>query len=221
MRSIITAIIAILFPFTATAAMFVYSNCLEGNGKARTETRDISGFEVVDSSGVFDIEIKSSAPAFRVRVTADENILPHIITTLQGNRLMIFSDRAICPEIGPRVGIEMPSLEAIVSSGSDDINASGINSRNLSLLVDGSGDIRLEGRADIFDATLSGSGSIDATHLKTGETSINISGSGDATVNASRLLKVDISGVGDVSYVGKPARIEQNINGVGVVSPLE
>lgn len=220
MRTIITAVLAVFFPFTAAAATFVFNNCVEGNGKAKTETRDLSGFEVVDTSGVFDIEINASAPGFKVRVTADENILPHINTTIQGNRLMVFSTRAICPEIEPRIDIEMPVLEAIVSSGTDDIKASAVNSRNLNLIVDGSGDVHLDGRAASFDATLSGSGTIDATHLKTVQSSISISGSGDATVNAEKFLKVDITGVGDVSYLGHP-RIEQNITGVGDVSPLE
>jgi len=221
MRNLFFIPLLLIVPVIAHADMIIYNDCLQGNGEAKTVTRDLSGFEVVDSSGVFDINIKSSAKGFKVQVTADENLIKHISTTLQGNRLMIFPDRSICPEVGVRVEIEMPTLEAIVSSGSDNITATGINSYSLHLLLDGSGDARLSGKAATLDANINGSGTIDASHLTTKKSVINISGSGDATVNASEELKVDISGVGDVNYYGHPKIITRQISGVGDLNQMD
>ncbi len=221
MRTLILISILLFLPMVAAANTIIYNTCIQGNGRTKTETRDISGFKVVDSSGVFDITTKSSVAKYKVKVTTDENIIKHISTTLQGNRIMLFSDRSICPEIGPRIEIEMPDIEAIVSSGSDNIHASGINNNNLHLIMDGSGDVILNGRVHSFDASLNGSGTIDASHLVTAKTAISISGSGDATVNAVESLKVDVSGVGDVNYYGHPKKIEQEINGVGDLNAMD
>lgn len=221
MRTLIVLSLLFFLPTLAAANTIIYNNCLQGNGKSKSETRDLSGFNVVDSNGVFDIRIKSSTAKFKVKITADENILKHISTPLQGNRLMLFPDRSICPEIGPRIEIEMPNLEAIVSSGSDNIHAIDINSPRLHLLMDGSGDASVRGRAGNFDAALNGSGTIDASHLETRKTSVSISGSGDASVNAKDELKVDITGVGDVNYYGHPKKIKQEITGVGDINAMD
>ena len=85
--------------------------------------------------------------------------------------------------------------------------------------LQGSGDIKLEGKADTQKVRVSGSGNYLAGDLQTDATEVSIPGSADVTVWAEQDLNIRVSGSGNIRYYGKPV-IDQNISGSGDITSL-
>ena len=59
-----------------------------GSGNSASERRDVAGFNEVEVSGAFQVEIVAGKD-FSVELQADDNILPLIQTKVDGNTLQI------------------------------------------------------------------------------------------------------------------------------------
>lgn len=87
----------------------------------------------------------------------------------------------------------------------------------LALIMSGSGDVRVQGRAEDARIDISGSGDADLSGLELTDVTIGIDGSGEAEVAATGQVNVDISGSGDVSLTRRPAQLTQTVSGSGEV----
>ena len=204
--------------YTYTSIM--YQDCVQGNNVEKTVERDLPIFNLLEVSGAFTINILSNQTKQYVKITGDENILPHIATVASGNKVLIHSRKSICSEIGITLDISVGNLYALVSSGSDDVKVHELHTDRFSLLLEGAGDIELTGYATRFDANISGSGDLESRGLKAQITTLNISGSSSANVHAAKTLKVDIVGAADVYYSGDPQEVSQDILGVGSLNKI-
>ena len=91
--------------------------------------------------------------------------------------------------------------------------------KSLEIDISGAGELKLDGRSEVFAIEIRGAGEVDARDMETRRTSVRISGAGDVAVNASEMLEVSITGAGAVGYRGNP-RIEKSIKGAGDIIPL-
>jgi hypothetical protein len=199
----------------------VYQGCIQGNDVEKTVERDLPIFNILEVSGAFTINILSNQTKQFVKITGDENILPHIATTTSGNKLLIHARKSICTELGITLDISVGNLYALISSGSDDVKVHELHTDRFSLLLEGTGDIELTGWATRFEADISGSGDLESRGLKAQFTTLNISGSNSANVHASESLNVSIVGIGDVYYSGNPQEVIQDILGVGSLNKIK
>ncbi len=199
----------------------VYEDCVRGNNVKKTVERELPVFNILEISGAFRINIRSTQTKQVVRISGDENILPHIATTTSGNKLLIHSTKPICTQMGISLDISVGNLYALVSSGSDNVKVHEIYADRFSLVLEGAGDIELTGYANRFDADISGSGDLETRGLKTEETTLNISGTSNANVNAAQVLSVNIVGIADVYYTGDPDQIHKDILGAGTLNKIE
>jgi hypothetical protein len=213
----ITTILSLLLALNDASAYTatLSQDCEHGNGKTKTESRELPEFDMLEVSGAFDIKVTAGRNRQTVRITADENILPLITTALQGDKLTIYPGKPICTEMAIIVEINVTNLNALVSSGSDKVKVEGLNTSKFSVTMSGSSEVELAGKANTLDAGISGAGNLNARDLLTEETGLNISGSGAATVHASEKLQVEIVGVADVNYYGNPKKIDKQIIGIG------
>jgi hypothetical protein len=205
----------------AAYTSLISDGCVQGNNRQKTEERDLPVFNILEVAGAFKINILSNQTKQLVKITGDENILPHITTTTSGNKLLIHATKSICTELGITLDVSIGNLYALISSGSDNVNVHELHTERFSLVSEGTGDIELTGYATKFDAIISGSGDLESRGLKAQMTTLNISGSNTAVVNASQRLKVDIVGMADVYYSGDPQEVVKDILGVGTVQKLE
>jgi len=203
-----------------TSAVY-QGGCIEGNNVKKTVERNLPVFNILEVSGAFTINILSTQTKQSVKITGDENILPHIATTTSGNKVLIHAKKPICTELGITLDISVGDLHALVSSGSDDVKVHDLHTNRFSLVSEGTGDIELTGWATRFDAVISGSGDLESRGLKAQFTTLNISGSNSANVHASESLKVDIVGIADVYYTGNPQEVIKDILGVGSLNKIE
>lgn len=87
---------------------------------------------------------------------------------------------------------------------------------SVDVAIHGSGDVRLEGETERLAVSINGSGDFQGSSLETHEASVSIHGSGDARVGVTDALNVVIHGSGDVLYSGNP-KLSTVIRGSGDV----
>lgn len=211
---------------------------VHGNGNPGSQTRNVGSFNAIHSLGSMDV-IVVPGQEYSVRVEADENLLPYILTDKDGDALVIHTRNHynLQPRTGMKVYVTTPNVEGLVVSGSGSIISNGklrANNR-LKIEVTGSGDVKVDidapevaaettgsgnmnltGTTRNFSSEINGSGEVHCFNLLSESTKVEINGSGTAEVYASKQLDVEISGSGDVAYKGTPA-INQHISGSGSV----
>ncbi len=188
-----------------------------GSGNVIPETRALSGFRSVSMSGSARLVLERGGSE-SLTITADDNLLPLLSSEVRAGELELggVSGSAIAPSRQIVYTVSFKDLDAIHVSGSGEVEAAGIDSPHLAIVVSGSGDVAVRGRADALQVELSGSGRYEGDGLESRSASIEISGSADAVVNASEQLAVQVSGSGSVEYRGEP-RLTQEVSGSGTV----
>lgn len=207
-----------------------------------SELREVSGFNRISLAGVGNLIVEPGDKE-SLRIEAEPDVLPRIITQVEGGKLTIRLKRSGLPLLSRHSKsidycVTVRELEAIDVSGSGTVRGSGLCSDRLRLTVSGSAKvdldllvadlhtkvsgtarIRLAGRADRQELVVSGSGEYCAGELASDECVVAISGSARGTMNVNELLEARISGSGRVSYVWDPA-VDQRVSGVGRVNRI-
>lgn len=192
----------------------VAMNCVVGNGKVKAERRLVDRVDAIVLDGPISLIFSRGASQF-VRVTADENILPLVITRTSGTRLHIECSANFTTQNEILVEIEMPSLSAFTTKGTGNAEIADIEQPSLHVNLVGSGRIKIAGRVEHFTAELNGSGDIRANSLKAKTASLSLNGSGDIRAHASTSVKARLNGSGDIEVSGAPAQKDCKICGSG------
>jgi hypothetical protein len=230
MKPIATAILS--------AIIFCSCNSITGSGNIITQTRSVGQIEGVKASGSIDVEVTNDVTQL-VKVEADDNIIPYIITSLEDGVLNVhYKSHMSFTNTHAKVYVSAQTLKKLSISGSGDIssrdtlkNAEQIDftvsgSGDINALVDaphitanigGSGTITLLGRTKDFNCNVGGSGDIKANKLLSENTNASVSGSGSAHIFASVHLVAKVSGSGDIYYSGRPSSPEIHTSGSGSI----
>ncbi len=188
----------------------------QGSGNIAVESRDVSGFNGIDVSGVFQVEIKANQN-FAVEVEADDNLLPLITTEVRDGILHIEAADRILSNNGLKVRISAPDIDKIQATGASKVNLAGIKNENLSIDTGGASKIFVNGETARLEAEVSGASSIDAENLKAETASVNASGASHVTLFATAELKADASGASRIVYAGGPKNIIKDISGASTI----
>jgi len=199
-----------------------WGNGISGNGNVEEESRDVSGFSGVHASTGIDVFI-SEGSGFDVKVEADENLLEVILTELNGNMLVIKTDRVnIRSAKSKKVYVTLPKLKELKISSAGDckgmtpfncddlrvsISSAGdlkldVEANRIDINISSSGDATLTGRTGVLDADLSSAGDLHAFDLIAKTVSVDVSSAGDARVHASEEISMNASSAGNIYYKG-------------------
>jgi len=232
------AIIVFVCLTAATAQAQWFHKRVRGNQKMNEVTRNVSDYDGVGVGGSFKVKLVSGKEG-KIIINAEENLIPFIITKVEGNTLKIKWKKGISINSHKRILVTVPikTISKVSLAGSGDVftDDTVINSENLkvslagsgaikldvkttniSASIAGSGDINLNGSTDNFRASIAGSGDVHAFELQAKSTDLRISGSGGIRTNTSDMLKVGIAGSGDVIYKGNPKE-DVHISGSGSI----
>jgi hypothetical protein len=206
-----------------------------GSGDVITETREVSGFDGVDLAGEGRVEIEFGDTESLV-IEAEDNLMPLLTSDIEGGTLVLGTTENIDPTEDVVYAVTVIGLDHIRLSGSGDILAPDAEGSSITVEltgsgsvfltdldldvvegeISGSGDIELSGVAARLDASIPGSGTLNAEALSVDQANVSISGSGDAVVNVSDRLVADIGGSGSIEYLGNPT-VESNVSGSGSI----
>ncbi len=221
---------------------FIFCSCddndINGSGHIKTEKRNAGQFNGIQTSGSIDIEVANGENA-SVEVEADDNILPYIVTEVNGGLLDVYyKENNSFNNAHTKVYVTAPGLkklfikgsgnitsrntiknsESIATGilGSGDINAN-VDAPDIKAEIEGSGNLSLQGHCKNFDGSISGSGDLKCKNLLSEKATVNISGSGNAHVFSSVQLKANTAGSGDIYYSGNPPSTQINKAGSGSI----
>ncbi len=210
--------------------------CEKGSGKIISLSPEVSDFTSVRLEGTGNIKIVRGESE-TCTYTVDDNLADYIKISVDDGTLVIGSTKTLCPtelsflitmkdfngahiEGSGDITVHGPFGSRDVSlkiDGSGDIACYDITAKKLEAIVSGSGNIKAEGETDNIKTKIEGSGDIDLYGVNAKSCDVTISGSGDCKLVASEYLDADISGSGNVYYKGNPRRVKKDITGSGAV----
>lgn len=211
---------------------------ISGNGNVVDETRDISGFKGVHVSSGIDVYL-SQGSNFEVTVEADENLQDVILTEVEGNNLVVKTERVnIRSAKSKKVHVTLPELTSLkISSAGDCVGQTPFSCEDLRLSISSAGDLKLEveadridldisssgdadlsGKARVFDVSLSSAGDLNAFDLIAEKVDVNVSSAGDARVHATDEISMNASSAGNIYYRGDARVMESKSSSAGNIS---
>jgi len=190
---------------------------VRGSGNVVTESRDVSGFTTVVLDGAGKLVIDNTGSE-SLTITADDNLLDYIDTSVQNGRLIIrikgrttFSG---VKELSYHVTVD--ELAGVELNGAGNVTVNDVDTEDWSVELNGVGGVTASGEAIRQTVNISGAGNYEAPDLASQETTVDHEGAGRAVVQASDRLDVTIDGLGTVEYIGNP-EVTKEINGLGSV----
>jgi Putative auto-transporter adhesin, head GIN domain len=209
-----------------------------GSGVTALEERKIGEIDAIVLDNAADVQVTVGGEPM-VTIEADDNLLPIIMTTVEGKTLKIASAENYSTNLGVKIKVICPSLRSLVLNGAGDIttdevtadsleltiNGSGsiwtaLSVKTLTTTIEGSGNVKASGSADWLEAAVAGSGNLELEDLVAKRAVAAISGSGNAAVHATDTLVANVSGSGGISYLGSPT-ITQSVSGSGRVQAVD
>ncbi len=217
----------------------IFSSCnifgVSGSGELVTNEISLSEFNKIDLTIEAEIEfIKSKTQ--KVEIVAQQNIYDLIKSDVIKEKWTIEFDKNVKDYEDITIYIYVPEIISIDLSGSGyiytnntfsadkvefSIPGSGdidffFDAEDTEISISGSGNIYLEGGTINQDVSISGSGKYCGFRFFSSETEISIPGSGNCELYVHDKLFVNISGSGNVYYIGNPT-INSIITGSGDV----
>jgi len=188
---------------------------IKGDGVVMTTNRPIADFSTLKADGAYQIKWSSDKPA--ITISADQNLLPLITTTVTGDMLHIDRKENLRPTKRIIINVSSASLKEVQLNGAVSLTASNVSGSNLKLESNGASSINVEGSVANLEANFSGAGSLDAKALQTQTAKVSLTGACSADVTVTQSLDASISGAGSITYGGNPTTVEKHVSGVGKI----
>jgi hypothetical protein len=208
--------------------------CKKGEGKIKTETRNITDFNELVLDGQAQIYIRQDT-FISLKVVTDSNLVENIKTEVSGEKLKIYDSRCLKNVTEYKIYLTFKEISVIKIEGAvklkcdsaiksenlyiSDKSAGEVDLRldtdNLEVETGGSGLLKLSGRALDFDLDVDEAGSVDAYTLQAKNVDANIYGAGSCKINVSEKLNGNIEGSGKIIYKGNPKKVNADISGTG------
>jgi hypothetical protein len=195
-------------------------NITQGSGKIVTESRDVSGFQAVEltNSGSLVIE---QGEAEALTIETDDNILPLLTSDVQNGKLTLGTKPG--SSFNTRQGIifrvTVKDLNALTLTSSGDAELDRLETAALTIVVSGSGDLRL-GTINVendLSITLSSAGDVTAERVESDNLNLTSSGSGSADLKAVSAGKIvaRLFSAGNVTLAGTADEQDIEVSGSG------
>jgi hypothetical protein len=153
----------------------------------------------VDLSGPVNLTLRQG-PTPSLDVRGEQRLLANIDTTIDGDVLHIGPRGILLRHRTPiEVTVTLPSLESLSINGNGEHTVSGFAGDHLDVALDGSGNMKFNGRYREITAAVHGSGDLELTGGTSDTVDAAVIGSGRLTlVGASRELHAELRGSGDL-----------------------
>jgi hypothetical protein len=190
-----------------------------GSGAAASAARTVAPFTGVELAGSNNVVIRVGRPQ-SVTVRADTNLLNRVTTVVRDGRLVIGNMSGSFTTRSPMsVTITAPKLDALILSGSGNVDVSGLASSRLTVKLLGSGNVSASGAARTLVVTIVGSGTAQLRQLTARDVQATVSGSGEIGLTAIDSLDARIPGSGTIFYGGNPPHLLTSVTGSGAITP--
>jgi hypothetical protein len=213
---------------------------IRGSGNVVTQEETFSGFDKVDASQAFEVDI-SQGDTFSVVIRIDDNLVQYLQVVKQGNTLKIGlkpGRRYNIRNAKMEAEVTMPELTGLHLSGAShgtitgfkstkalDVDVSGasflrgdIEAGDARFDVSGASQVTLTGSAQDVTIDASGASIVKLADFPVADASVEASGASSVTVNPSGKLDVDASGASHVYYLGSPTLGKVDTSGASSIN---
>src|SRR4051794_27216500 len=142
------------------SACSVVSPGIVGSGSAVTESRTVDNFTSVRVGSAIEATV-IVGPDVTLTVTADDNLLTSVKTSVVAGRLTVEMQGANSSTTPVVVAITVPALDTIEATSAAKVTATGINSTTLRASADSAGQVTARGNASSVEADASSAGVVD------------------------------------------------------------
>jgi Putative auto-transporter adhesin, head GIN domain len=174
-----------------------------GSGVTATEYRELAPFATVELAGANSVTVRVG-PAQSVAVTADDNLVDHVTTTVRSGRLSIANDGSFTTKTPMTVAVSVPSLDGVTLSGSGTVIVEGVTGTDFIADLSGTGTLVASGTVDRLTAVLSDTGTVELQGLVAQDVIARLGGTGEMNVHATSTLDATLTGTGSIIYFGSP-----------------
>jgi hypothetical protein len=209
--------IAILLLAEQWGSEWSATTAVPGSGVAATDSRTVPPFTAVDLAGSNHVTIHVGEKQ-AVVVEADDNLIDLVTTEVRSGTLVLGTNGSFTTKHPMTVEVTVPTLDAVLLSGSGVVTVEGVGAEQLTVRVPGSGLLRVSGTAERLDVSLSGSGDVQLQDLVARDVVATLSGSGRLQVHATGSLDASLPGTGVIVYAGDPGNVTRNVTGTGAIT---
>ncbi len=190
---------------------------IQGSGVSASQSRTVPSFTEIDLAGSSVLTVHVGGKQ-TVVVHADDNLIDRVTTDVRSGMLVLGTSGSFTTRSPMGVDVTVPTLEAVVLSGSGVARVEGLAAERLTVRMPGSGVLGITGTADQLDVDLSGSGDVRLQDLVARDVVATLSGSGRIQVHATRSLAASVPGSGVIVYGGDPNSLATEVSGSGVIT---
>ena len=189
---------------------------VQGSGNAKSETRNVSGFNEIEANGAISAQI-TVGDSFNVVIETDDNLLTYVKTEVNGDTLKIYTEGRISPKTKTNVKISMPALDKLDINGASSVNVADVKGDSLEIKANGASEVQVTGETKNFSAEANGASTVNAENLAAENADVDSNGASTITVSPVNELNAEASGASTVYYKGEPKSIKQSSSGVSSI----
>lgn len=193
-----------------------------GSGNVVEEQREVSDFDEVHLNGIGNLRIKMGDEE-GLRISAEDNLLPHIKAEVSGNKLTIGFKWGINPKPTEPIDyyVTVKELEEVSVSGVGTIEADRLSAEGLSVTLNGAAKANIGHiAAESLEVNIRGSGEVAVESVRAESLNANIIGSGSISIEGGEVEEQDIEIAGSGEYNAEhmeSAETDVRIAGSGAV----
>lgn len=135
-----------------------------------------------------------------LQIAAEQHVIEKINTLVDGDTLRISIKNSTDSRKPIRIALNLASLQALSLRGSGEAWASGFNGEQVSLELNGSGDVKFDGQYKNVSAIVRGSGDMTVNAGDSDKVTLELIGSGDLLATGkSKTIVTKLKGSGDLN----------------------
>ena len=188
-----------------------------GSGHAVTEQRDVGEFSRIEVGEAIRATV-IVGPAVTVSVTADDNLLGSVETSVVAGRLKIGMNGAVSPRTAVEVAVTVPNLDEASANSAANLTVTGLNAGSFSASADSAASLVVRGNADSVSVSASSAASADIGDVPAQTASVDVSSAARATVNAQLSVSGSVDSGGSVTIEGDPQSVNVSTDSGGAVN---
>jgi hypothetical protein len=190
---------------------------LVGSGNPATDKRDVAAFTIVRGGGAIHVEVAvGEQPS--LEVTADDNLIPHILTEVDNGVLTINTDGvSYQSRLGIRVKATVKELTGMNLSGASNGKVTGIAGETFAADASGASKINLAGTVADLTVKCNGASTVNALDLVAQKVNASANGASHIEVTAKASLDASANGASSIRFAGDPPAKNVSANGASSV----
>lgn len=173
---------------------------VDGNGIVVEEARPLEPFAAIEANEDLSVivDIDPALTSFGLVVSAESNLLAHIITQIRDGRLSLHLDTELASTKPLSIAIGVPSLQSVSASSASSVVVKGVSGASFALEVGSAGTVSASGSVDTLTVAVGSGGKVEANPLVALNAVVDISSGGSATICVSGTVTGRVSSGGSL-----------------------